>query len=214
MRKELRFTADKELRTLGSDDEMKIGGYAAVFEKYSQPIGRFIEKIAKGAFASSLAQDDIRALWSHNSDIVLGRTRNQTLRLFEDDFGLGFELMLPATQAGRDAYTSIKRGDVSGVSFGFSVLSDSWKKGEEGKPHERTLNTIKLFEISPTAFPAYEQTSVAVRAADDAVLEVEKQWARELEAALETAEQDEKQRAFHAMRMKLRRAELGLKANV
>jgi HK97 family phage prohead protease len=167
MNKETRFVNElAEVRAfLSEDGKRQISGYAAVFEKDSQDLGGFVERIAKGAFRESISGNDVRALWSHNSDLVLGRTGNRTLRLLEDDYGLKFELDLPDTTLGRDAFTSIERGDVTGMSFGFTVKREDqgWQRGEPGAPHLRTLMRVNLFEVSPTAFPAYTQTAVSTR---------------------------------------------------
>lgn len=144
-----------------------ITGYAARFESLSVPLYGFREKIRSGAFKSSLEQNSIVALWNHNTDMVLGSTRGKTLKLWEDDKGLRFELQLPDTQAGRDAGISIKRKDVTGVSFGFRVRKQEWDETDP-KNVVRTLIDIDLREVSPTAFPAYPSTSVSVRSiADD-----------------------------------------------
>lgn len=168
-----------EFRAEEAEGRMVIRGHAAVFEKFSQDLGRFREKIAKGAFVDSIAKRDVRALWSHNIDLVLGRTGNKSLRLWEDDFGLAFELEMPNTTLGKDSFVSVQRGDVSAMSFGFSVLEEEWKRGEDGAPHERTLKKIELFEISPVAFPAYEQTEVSVRDMDGIIKELESKWEME-----------------------------------
>lgn len=130
-----------------------IRGYAAVFEKLSVPIYDFKEKIRAGAFKASVKKNNVRALWNHNADMVLGSTKAGTLRLEEDEKGLRFELDPPDTQAGRDALVSIKRGDVDGMSFGFRVLKQEWDESDK-KNIVRTLIEIDLREISPTAFPA------------------------------------------------------------
>jgi len=168
-----------EIRAIETDGERTIAGHAAVFDKFSQNLGGFVEKISRGAFTESLAKRDIRALWSHNPDYILGRTGNRTLRLWEDDYGLGFELKLPDTQLGRDTYTSIARGDVSGMSFGFRVMEHEWKKSDGTGPHQRTLTKVDLFEVSPTAFPAYEATDVSARSLADLVNECEAAWRAE-----------------------------------
>lgn len=173
---EKRFHAVEEIRT--EDGERRIGGYAAVFNKEARISERLIEKIAPGAFRSSLG-GDIRALWSHNTDHVLGRTTNGSLKLSEDERGLAFDLALPDTTQGRDAYTLIKQGYVTGVSFGFRVKKDSWTRGDGSTPHLRTLEEVELIEVSPTAFPAYTDTSVSSRSAEDLLKEVETQWAFE-----------------------------------
>lgn len=144
------------------DREPVIGGYAAVFERKSVMLYGFREKILPGAFLDSL-QDDVRALWQHDTSQVLGRTRAGTLRLWEDDTGLGFEVEPPDTQVGRDAVTLIKRGDVDQMSFGFTVpvQGDEWSEDEDGIPL-RIIKRAKLIEVSPVTFPAYPDTSANV----------------------------------------------------
>ena len=169
---------DKELRTLLQTVELresdtgvrKLEGYAVKWEQLSQKLGyfyRFQEKFSKGAFTESLKNDTQRALWNHNTDIVLGNTKSNTLTLREDDIGLKFEVDLPNTSWGNDVYESVKRGDVDGVSFGFTQQIEEW---DESDPDNiiRTIGKAKLFEISPTPFPAYEGSStVSTRSADD-----------------------------------------------
>lgn len=168
-----------EIRATDREGKQIITGHAAMFDKLSQNLGGFVEKIARGAFAESISKRDVVALWSHNIDLVLGRVSNKSLRVYEDDEGLAFELELPDTTLGRDAYKSIERGDVRGMSFGFSVQEQEWARGAEGQPHTRTLKKIDLFEISPTAFPAYDATDVSVRDAEGLLKELESQWAKE-----------------------------------
>lgn len=148
--------------------ERTITGYAVKWEMKSHPIGyfvRFKEQFKKGAFIESLTKDDQRALWSHDTSKVLGRTKNGTLRLYEDDIGLRFELDLPNNTLGNDAYESIKRGDVDGVSFGFRMRKQEW---DESDPDNivRSISQADLFEISPVGFPAYPDSQVAARSAD------------------------------------------------
>jgi HK97 family phage prohead protease len=144
----------------GHHEKPIIEGYFAKFNRwFSGPF--FKEKIAPGAFAQSLKDHDIRALWNHNQDFPLGRTGNNTLRLIEDDNGLWGQIDMPDTQFARDALVSIRRGDVSGASFGFEVE----KGGEEWNREftERTLRKIKLWEVSPVVFPAYQSTEISAR---------------------------------------------------
>jgi HK97 family phage prohead protease len=172
---EKRFNSNHEVRTEG--ETRKIKGYAAVFNAFAEIGDRFREKIAPGAFAESLSKDDIRALWSHNPDWIIGRNKNGSLKLQEDQHGLGFELELPDTTIGRDTFENVRSGLVTGVSFGFRVLKDSWERGQEGKPHIRTLELVELIEISPVAFPAYEQTHVAARSSEEIIKDIETEWA-------------------------------------
>ena len=156
-------TVASELRVLAADGTpTKIAGHAAKFDVLSEDLGGFRERIAPGAFAKSLQSSDIRALWNHDANIVLGRNKAGTLRLSEDTAGLAFEVDAPDTQLVRDMVMApIARGDVSQCSFGFYTLSDKWAKidGE----WVRTLLECELFDVSPVTYPAYAQTDVAVR---------------------------------------------------
>lgn len=138
----------------------RVEGYAATFGTETR-IGSFVESIAPGAFMASLA-GDVLALLDHDAGKVLGRTKSGTLRLAEDARGLAFSLDLPDTQAGRDVLALAERGDLGGMSFGFTVP----KGGEEWKGERRTLRSVALKEISVvSAWPAYPETEIAVRAA-------------------------------------------------
>lgn len=156
-----------ELRE-SEDGQRTISGYAVKWEMKSHPMGfwtRFREQFKKGSFTESLTKEDQRALWSHDISKVLGRTKNGTLRLYEDDIGLRFELDLPNTTLGNDAYETIKRGDVDGVSFGFRMRKQEW---DESDPDNivRTIVQADLFEISPVGFPAYPDSQVSARSDD------------------------------------------------
>lgn len=152
----------------GENGQRTIAGYAVKWEMKSHAMGyfkRFKEQFTKGAFAESLTNDDQLALWSHDTTKVLGRTKNGTLRLFEDDVGLRFELDLPNSTLGNDAYETIKRGDVDGVSFGFRMVKQEWDENDT-ENIVRTISKAKLLEISPVAFPAYPDSQVSARSRD------------------------------------------------
>lgn len=156
-----------ELRADGEQGEggqaARLTGYAAVFDQLSVVLyGMFRERIARGAFASSLG-DDIRALWNHDTNLPLGRSKAGTLRLEEDSHGLRVEIDPPDTQVGRDALESIRRGDVDQMSFAFDVLEDEWDQDDQ-QQLIRTLRKVKLYEVSPVTFPAYTGTTVSARA--------------------------------------------------
>src|SRR5262245_46107276 len=102
-----------------ADDSPKINGHAAVFGVEADIAGLFWERIEPGAFTKAIGRDDVRALWNHNPDYVLGRNTSGTLRLSEDEKGLAVEIDPPDTQWARDLAISIRRGDVSQMSFGF-----------------------------------------------------------------------------------------------
>jgi len=148
-------------RLVGEGGQRKIVGYAALFNVLSPPLWGFRERIQPGAFSKTIREADVRALWNHDSNLVLGRTKNGTLRLKEDDVGLGIEINPPDTQWARDALVSIDRGDVDQMSFSFEAVRETW--GTESGHTVRTLEEVKLFDVSPVTFPAYPQTSVQLR---------------------------------------------------
>jgi HK97 family phage prohead protease len=143
-------------------DGRKLVGYAATFGTPAD-IGGFTETIRAGAFRSSLtAESDILALVDHSPEKLLARTRSGTLRLSEDGKGLAFQIEVPDTQLGRDVLAMAQRGDLGGMSFGFTV-----PEGGDRWPDRRTreLRTVELVEISVVhCWPAYQGTSVQARA--------------------------------------------------
>lgn len=144
-----------ELRSNGR----RLEGYAATFGARAD-LGSFVETIEPGAFRASLG-NDIIAMHDHDPSRVLGRTRSRTLNLYEDSKGLGFELTLPDTSAGRDVIALAERGDLGGMSFGFLVPEG----GEDWKGRTRNLRAVDLKEISVvSAWPAYPDTELALRA--------------------------------------------------
>lgn len=158
---QLRYLEPSELRVDG-EKERRLYGYAAVFNVLSEPMWGFREKIAPGAFKESIEKDDIRALWNHNPDKILGRTRAKTLFLSEDSHGLHFEVLLPDTQTARDLAESVRRGDVSQNSFGFMLMDKSGEEwNEDGTV--RVLKKVRLLDVSPVTYPAYKDTEVHVR---------------------------------------------------
>lgn len=169
MEAEKRNLTTNQVEIRESEDGLRtITGYAVKWEMKSHPLGwfrRFKEMFKRGAFSDSLTADDQLALWSHDTSKVLGRTKNGTLRLFEDEIGLRFELDLPNTTLGNDAYETIKRGDVEGVSFGFRMLKEEWNETDPDNII-RTISKAKLIEISPVAFPAYPDSQVSARSDD------------------------------------------------
>ena len=121
----------------------------------------FVEELAAGCFDESLKTRAVVGLWSHDTSQVLGNTKAGTLRLESNEEQLAFELDLPDTQAGRDAYESVSRGDVDGVSFGMVVTKDKWSKQDD--VYKRTILEAELWEISPVAFPAFPANEVQCR---------------------------------------------------
>jgi len=162
MDKVLERRAITELRSVESETPV-LEGYAAVFDTLSEELWGFRERIAKGAFAKTIKEDDIRFLFNHNSDHVLGRLKANTLSLNEDDRGLHFRCELPDTSFAKDLAESVRRGDIDQCSFGFYVVTDNWRK-EDGEI-VRTLEEVELFDVSLVTYPAYKDTTASVRSA-------------------------------------------------
>ena len=159
------FTEPVEFRSNGG--VLRAGGYAARFGSISQNLGGFVERIAHGAFAKTIQEADIRALFNHDPNKVLGRNRSGTLRLEEDTSGLAYEIDLPDTMVGRDLATLLERGDVSGSSFGFRAITDEWGETDSGFPL-RTLTQAALRDVGPVTFPAYTDASSSLRSLAEA----------------------------------------------
>lgn len=152
-----------QMTEIRAQNDGRISGYAAVFNQPSELLyGSFREVIKPGAFLSSIS-NDIRALWNHDTAYVLGRNKAGTLQIAEDDRGLKVDITPPDTQWARDLMVSIKRGDISQMSFGFNVKKDNWSSTQEDGTQTRTLEDVNLHEVSVVTFPAYPQTAVAVR---------------------------------------------------
>lgn len=162
---EKRMLPMKELRISESESGAVIEGHAAVFDSWSETLGGifpFKEKVSRGAFIESVKKDDIRALFNHDPNYVLGRNLAGTLKLEEDEIGLRVKITPPDTSWARDITTSIRRGDISQMSIGFIVEKDEWST--ENGMDTRDLKKVRLFDVSPVTFPAYSATDVGVRA--------------------------------------------------
>jgi len=161
MKQEIRNLSEPvEFRAKG--DKIVAGGYAAKFRTLSQNLGGFVETIEPGTFAKTIQEADVRALFNHDPNMLLGRNKSGTLRMEEDGTGLAYEIDLPDTTVGRDVATLLERGDISGSSFGFRTIEDEWGETESGFPL-RTLKSVALRDVSPVVYPAYVDTDSAIR---------------------------------------------------
>ncbi len=157
------YGVDFEVRV--HDDGKRLGGLGIPFGQWSDDLGGFKERMSPGAFTTSIENDDIRAIFNHNSDFVLGRQSAGTLRLNEDERGVHFEVDVPNTTWAHDLVESISRGDIRENSFGFMTLSDHWE--ERDGMLWRTVKEATLRELGPQVFPAYPQSDVQVRSMED-----------------------------------------------
>jgi len=151
------------VRAADAPEDRKMIGHAAVFNQVTDIGGWFRERVMPGAFTDSIQADDIRALFNHNPDYVLGRNTAKTLTLSEDADGLKTVIDPPDTQFARDLAVSIGRGDITQMSFAFQVLEEEWTRGEKEQLDLRSIKKVRLFDVSPVTFPAYEGTDIALR---------------------------------------------------
>jgi HK97 family phage prohead protease len=148
-----------------------VTGYAAVFYRAGNPGTLFAlqlrsgvvwERFLPGAFDEAIRRDDVRCLFNHRSDNVLGRNKAETLTLTVDERGLRYECLLPDTSCGRDLRVSLARRDITGSSLGMHVGEDE-EIVREGDRLFRNIRSLKqLFDVGPVTFPAYEATSSGV----------------------------------------------------
>lgn len=142
-------------------DNQKIIGRPVVYNSRSVDLGGFVEVISPGAFKDSL-NGDIRALYEHDHKMLLGRTTSGTMAISEDNEGLLVEITPPNTRSASELIESINRGDISGMSFGFTVNQDGQQWDFEQTPALRTITNANLSEVTITALPAYQATDVQV----------------------------------------------------
>lgn len=163
-------TINDSLEIRSDEEKMTVKGYALKFGTWSKNLGGFKETVSRSALEETPLKD-VRALFNHDPQKVLGRTTNESLKLYIDDIGLRFECDLPNTTYARDLYENLKVGNIDKCSYGFRVAQngDEVRYDKEEGIYKRTVNKIsKLAEISVVSFPAYEDTVVSVRSVDRA----------------------------------------------
>jgi HK97 family phage prohead protease len=163
---ERRFTNVKELRFL--DEGNIIEGYPIVYEQETD-IGYFREKIARGAATNALKNSDEFVLFNHDPNFPLARRSNGTLEVTEDDHGVKIKADLSKSARGREVHEMVKAGLIDKMSFAFSTEKESWEYAQTpGQSDLRTVEEFReLFDYSPVTYPAYKQTELQARSAED-----------------------------------------------
>ena len=160
--RQVRSTAT-QFKTRDDGGNLAIEGYFAVFDSNYEIAPGMSESIAPGAFDKTLS-GDIRALINHDTTLVLGRTKANTLQLRTDSHGLWGHIDInPNDSDAMNLYNRVQRGDVDQCSFGFDIISEETDFREDGSVHW-TIQEVELYEVSPCTFPAYEETNIAARA--------------------------------------------------
>lgn len=149
-------------QTRSEEDKKVIEGYFIVFNSETELWPGAYEEVAPEALDNTI-NDDIRALVNHDMNLVLGRTKNNTLDLRVDEKGLWASIEINENDLdAMNLYERVKRGDVDQCSFGFRILEEDTEHNDDGTI-KWTIREIELFEVSVVTFPAYEETSVQAR---------------------------------------------------
>lgn len=165
---ETRYLKMHDMKTRETDENGNphLEGYFAVFDEVYDVWDGVTESIKPGAFDNSVTQD-VRALYNHNHDIVLGRVSAGTLTLKQDSHGLWGDITLNRKDTdAMNAYERIARGDITGCSFGFDIKRESYEIQDDGTIHYMIEEVDPLWEVSPCVFPAYEATNISARGKD------------------------------------------------
>lgn len=154
-----------QLRVEGDGESAKIIGHAAVFDVETEIFPGYNEVVRRGAFLKTARESDVRGLFNHDPNFILGRNRAGTLRLSEDEVGLRYEIDPPQTGTIRDLVLSpMSRGELSGSSFAFRAIKAPETVKDDGETVLRELNEVELFDVSPVTYPAYDETDAQLRA--------------------------------------------------
>jgi HK97 family phage prohead protease len=164
------FEQPLELREEG--EEKRFEGYAVIFNSATD-LGYFSEEIREGAF-SDVMGDDVRGLFNHDPDVILGRSKSGTMKLSVDKTGVRYSILYNANDPDHvRVMEKVKRGDVSQSSFAFRIKDAAWET-RDGKDH-RVINKIeRWYDVSPVTYPAYQDTTVAARSLEGIKQEIEK----------------------------------------
>ena len=158
-----------ETRSENNNEDLYIEGYFAVFDSETKVWRNEYEKIAKGCFTETIANDDIRCLFNHNDCVVLGRNKASTLELREDNHGLWGRVKINREDSqAMDIYQRVKRGDISGCSFGFYPVDITTEtiETEKGFEYHDTIVKANIDEVSICTYPVYKDTEVQARSKD------------------------------------------------
>jgi hypothetical protein len=155
-----------EVRADTEPESRKIHGYAALFDSRTS-LSPYVDEVIKpGAFGDAIKTSDVRALFNHDPNLILARTASGTLKIKQDARGLHYEFEVPNTNFGNDFLEMVRRGDISQSSFAFTVEdAEMTKETKDGADKwVRTIKRIKaLYDVAPVTYPAYNDTTVAIR---------------------------------------------------
>lgn len=165
--RDIPLSAFSELEVRAQGDKIEFVGHAAVFDRLSDDLGGFRERVQRGAFRKVLdSGPDVRFLLNHDANLLMARTTNGTLEMREDPKGLRvYALLNPDVQASRDTKALVSRGDITGMSFSFRIYpdgSDVWQE-EDGELIRTIVSFGRIGDVGPVTYPAYPQTDASMR---------------------------------------------------
>lgn len=176
-------TCEVREKTDAKAETVNFGGRAILYDHETELWDGFYEKINTDAFKDAVETDDVRCLFNHDPNIVLGRNKSGTLLLVNSDSGVDFTVEAPASDRFKELAESVKRGDINQCSFAFSVESETWSYDDNGDVH-RSINLGKLYDVSIVTYPAYEDTEAYCRSKKQELTEKRKKENKGADEAL------------------------------
>lgn len=158
-------------RREGDEKPLRIIGHPVVYNRWSEDLGGFVERVLPGAATKTLGESDIRVLFNHDPNYVLGRNVAGTASFTDGAQSVRMEAFPPDTPTVRDlVITPMERGDINQMSFAFRTVRDEWREpADKTNRHgadglwERDVQEFRMYDGSIVTFPAYTQTDAAVR---------------------------------------------------
>ena len=159
-------TAQFKTREETETGDLILSGYFIKFDEVTELWPGYFEVIKREGVEKAIQNADIRALFNHDDNLVLGRTGNGTVTLSVDEIGLFGDIIINKEDPQAiGAYARVQRGDVIGCSFGFIPIKINTEERDDGS-YLDTILELEIFEVSPCTFPAYPQTEIAARQKD------------------------------------------------
>ncbi len=168
------FASDATVRMDEETGTNEVSGYAFKFNTRANIANIFEETISVEARVEERLKDDVRALFNHDPNLILARSKGGagTLALSFDDTGLKYSYTTPQRSFALDLLDAIRSGDIDQSSFAFQVEGESWED-RDGNIPLRTITSFKrFFDVAPVTYPAYPDATVGARSLEAAQREV------------------------------------------
>ena len=168
LREERIVQADLEVRAAADGQPLRIIGHPVVYNRWSEDLGGFRERVIHGAATKTIGESDIRVLFNHDVNFILGRNKAGTVDFADTASGMKMDCRPPETDTIRDlVIVPMQRGDLTQMSFAFRTVRDEWREPPQTLVKdglwERDVLEFQMYDASIVTFPAYTQTDAAVR---------------------------------------------------